>query len=278
MDIFDRIENKEKITFENGFWSCKKLGTQKANVPQDLQYRKPAHLPNKEWSAETLEKTTKLYKYIMSIYSKGSDYYKSLTEQEKQEIYENIEKMLKEGVNFDFFEKEQYADIFFYVRENVIRLLYDYGMDMQKGFENAPIIYLYEKNLYDCLTTEQILGSPAILRNMSASVLQEVIESRPAIEVDSVVIDPLLASGDYEYTTFDHAQKIECLFANGVIKLSSEQLEKARAKQKTDMVSKAYDMHRKKEKYSTKKTLEEKTTDAQKDIQKIFDDAQNLVK
>ena len=160
----------------------------------------------------------------------------------------------------------------------MIRLLYDYGMDMQKGFENAPIIYLYEKNLYDCLTTEQILGSSAILRNMSASVLQEVIESRPAIEVDSVVIDPLLESGDYEYTTFDHAQKIECLFANGIVKLSSEQLEKARAKQKTDMISKAYDMHRKKEKYSTKKTLEEKTTDAQKDIQKIFDDAQNLVK
>lgn len=276
MDIFDRIEQKPKIIYQDGLYSVQTFAEKKLDYKA---YVKPKHKPCKQWSAEVQERTSDLYRYMYGIFSKGSAEYNKLSEQEKQEIYQNIEKMLKKGVNFDFFTDERYSDTFFYLKEDVLRLLYDYGYDMQKGFENAPIIYLYEKDLYDCLTTEQIIESGTILSNIPVDILKEICQSRETVCVDSKCIECLLDGSDYEYQTYGYAEKIELLFSQGFVKLTADQIERAMIRCKTDMISQAYGIV-KKEKYTTKKSLEEKAVqkkDAKEKIQQILDDAQNAI-
>ena len=164
------------------------------------------------------KRAERFYKFLFKPQKKC----KSNEEYEKRNAKrtQKILKMLKRGINFDYFSTGMRRAVLEKLSEQDIKILYQNGFDIQTSLTN-----LY--NTSEVLAKKIYYGvtefPPYILRNIPTKMLEKLIYTRSNLELSEQNIQSFI--GNYYYNTAAKSvSNIQLLIKTGQIFLSPEQI------------------------------------------------------
>ena len=227
MDIFKRIYKEERqndtsqtcqFVEQNGRYKIANPPLKDALCePKYYAYTPPTGKPYLEKSKKAEKRALKFYKFLTKkrpiFYS---DFFSNL---QKKRIDRFIDKMLKKGINFEYFDNQMHGKLLYEIGNiEKIRLLYNHGFDVTKALKSRFSNHNFQIGAWSCVKDVnyiEMLDAPIF-------VLEKIINTRKDVVFSTDVIDQYIDKNcRYTYGI----EKIEVLIKYGQAELTPKQIE-----------------------------------------------------